>query len=258
MSYGVVPPSTSALNGAERLWREPRDDQQTSDRTSLLPAASGLHPASSALPEPSVAHGTGPPSNVQQFMSGARALLRNHLLHEQPGGGSAPFGSGSKYSPLMTNGDDAQRSSRFHPAPASPSSNLKDDALPRSTGGRLWQSLDYEVIDNVVSRATQASETPASDLKYIVAKWLLCFVLGVITALAAFTVNIAVENIAGFKFWATLSLLDRGWYFGSYTGEQAVEQMGTCSLFVIYLLSVYCDHGCCMKLKLWLPKIRLD
>jgi chloride channel 7 len=33
---------------------------------------------------------------------------------------------------------------------------------------------------------------------------------GVITAAAAFAVNLGVENISGFKFWATLTLLERG------------------------------------------------
>jgi chloride channel 7 len=31
-----------------------------------------------------------------------------------------------------------------------------------------------------------------------------------VTAAAAFAVNLGVENIAGFKFWATLTLLQRG------------------------------------------------
>jgi chloride channel 7 len=37
---------------------------------------------------------------------------------------------------------------------------------------------------------------------------LLC--AGVITAGAAIAVNFGVENISGFKFWATLTLLDQG------------------------------------------------
>jgi chloride channel 7 len=39
---------------------------------------------------------------------------------------------------------------------------------------------------------------------------------GVITAAAAFAVNLGVENISGFKFWATLTLLERGHAFASY------------------------------------------
>lgn len=33
---------------------------------------------------------------------------------------------------------------------------------------------------------------------------------GVVTAFAAFCVNVSVENLSGFKFWATLSLIGRG------------------------------------------------
>ncbi len=37
---------------------------------------------------------------------------------------------------------------------------------------------------------------------------------GAVTAAAAFTVNISVENISGFKFWATLSVMQHsGWVY---------------------------------------------
>lgn len=39
---------------------------------------------------------------------------------------------------------------------------------------------------------------------------------GMITALAAFAVNISVENISGFKFWATLGVMERGHVFLSF------------------------------------------
>lgn len=39
---------------------------------------------------------------------------------------------------------------------------------------------------------------------------------GAMTAIAAFAVNVSVENIAGFKFWATLSLLEKGYVGGSF------------------------------------------
>ncbi len=39
---------------------------------------------------------------------------------------------------------------------------------------------------------------------------------GIITAGCAFAVNLGVENISGYKFWATLTLLERGQAFASY------------------------------------------
>lgn len=39
---------------------------------------------------------------------------------------------------------------------------------------------------------------------------------GIITAGCAFAVNLGVENISGYKFWATLTLLERGQAVASY------------------------------------------
>lgn len=43
-----------------------------------------------------------------------------------------------------------------------------------------------------------------------------CLSAGVITAGCAFAVNLGVENISGYKFWATLTLLGQGRAFASY------------------------------------------
>ncbi len=56
-------------------------------------------------------------------------------------------------------------------------------------------------------------------------------VTGVITATAAFLVNLAVENIAGFKFYATLTLLSRGHWIGSYLAYVAMN--GTLVLLAV-------------------------
>lgn len=39
---------------------------------------------------------------------------------------------------------------------------------------------------------------------------------GVCTAIAAFAVNIGVENISGFKFWAVLTIASQGSYLASF------------------------------------------
>lgn len=39
---------------------------------------------------------------------------------------------------------------------------------------------------------------------------------GVVTAGAAFAVNLGVENISGFKFWATFTIIEKGHYLGSF------------------------------------------
>ncbi len=46
---------------------------------------------------------------------------------------------------------------------------------------------------------------------------------GVITALAAFAVNVSVENISGFKHWATLTIMEGGDVMGSYLAYVAMN-----------------------------------
>ncbi|KAJ9530837.1 hypothetical protein QJQ45_028717 [Haematococcus lacustris] len=60
-------------------------------------------------------------------------------------------------------------------------------------------------------RANQAAGSTMSGLAYSTAKWVTCFVIGVTIALAAFAVHLSVENTAGFKHWATLKLMEKGW-----------------------------------------------
>lgn len=63
-------------------------------------------------------------------------------------------------------------------------------------------------------------------------------VAGLITAACAFAVNLGVENISGYKFWATLTLLERGQAFASYL----VYVLINCSLVAASVyITVY--HG---------------
>eukprot|EP01025_Chloroclados_australasicus_P054300 TRINITY_DN6431_c0_g1_i5.p2 TRINITY_DN6431_c0_g1~~TRINITY_DN6431_c0_g1_i5.p2 ORF type:complete len:402 (-),score=33.35 TRINITY_DN6431_c0_g1_i5:272-1477(-) len=77
------------------------------------------------------------------------------------------------------------------------------------------ESLDFEVCENIVYRADQASKNMLQNLYHSSLKWMICFILGVLTAFTAFAVNMGVENIAGIKFWLTLSAMNSS-YFASY------------------------------------------
>jgi hypothetical protein len=111
----------------------------------------------------------------------------------------------------------------------------------------MCASQDYEEVENVVFRSDKAAGTTLSSLLESSSKWVIAFLIGepvglsknsmdcmaltkstitsmlvwrpcpagVTTAIAAFTVNWGVENIAGFKFWVTLMLMKNGWVFGS-------------------------------------------
>ncbi|KAG2496165.1 hypothetical protein HYH03_005767 [Edaphochlamys debaryana] len=92
-------------------------------------------------------------------------------------------------------------------------------------GGRTgaYESLDYEEYDDTVYRADQAASSSVDSLLYSANKYLVCFAIGVVTALAAFAVNLAVENISGFKFWATLTIMESGDVLGSYLAYTAMN-----------------------------------
>ncbi|MEW5313527.1 MAG: hypothetical protein WDW38_005088 [Sanguina aurantia] len=79
-----------------------------------------------------------------------------------------------------------------------------------------FESLDFEEVENTVYRADHATSGSLDSLIYSSAKWGMCFAIGVCTAIAAFAVNIGVENISGFKFWAVLTIASQGSYFASF------------------------------------------
>ncbi|KAG2444895.1 hypothetical protein HXX76_001631 [Chlamydomonas incerta] len=94
---------------------------------------------------------------------------------------------------------------------------------PAAEVGKSYESLDYEEYDDTVYRADQAASSSLDSLLYSANKYLVCFAIGVVTALAAFAVNLAVENISGFKFWATLTIMERGDVLGSYLAYTAMN-----------------------------------
>eukprot|EP00798_Chlamydomonas_sp_ICE-L_P013668 gene13668-19556_t len=96
-----------------------------------------------------------------------------------------------------------------------------------------FKSLDYEQVENMVYRADQAASTTVDSIYYSTHKWVICLLIGALTALAAFGVNFFVENISGFKFWATLSLIDKNWYVSSFV----IYTLINCTLVVFAVLA---------------------
>ena len=64
-----------------------------------------------------------------------------------------------------------------------------------------YESLDYEVCDNTVYKANEASESSHGRLLYRASKYSICAAVGALVASTAFVVNFGVENIAGLRFW---------------------------------------------------------
>eukprot|EP00983_Pelagomonas_calceolata_P104499 1159035-Pelagomonas_calceolata.AAC.5 len=117
----------------------------------------------------------------------------------------------------------AKEASRGDHAPAG------EGYLAKEKEKLLYESLNYEDLHNTVHRAERASSTSMDGIAYLTSRWGICLLIGptsapvcegkpthanapagVITGIAAFAVNVSVENISGFKFWATLSLMNKG------------------------------------------------
>ncbi|CAM6044367.1 unnamed protein product, partial [Sphagnum compactum] len=70
------------------------------------------------------------------------------------------------------------------------------------------ESLDYELIENDLFRQDWRSRKRIEILQYIVVKWTSVFLVGLLTGLVAFGINLAVENVAGLKFVYTVNLMN--------------------------------------------------
>ncbi|KFK33054.1 hypothetical protein AALP_AA6G324100 [Arabis alpina] len=70
------------------------------------------------------------------------------------------------------------------------------------------ESLDYEINENDLFKHDWRSRSKTQVFQYIFAKWTLACLVGLFTGLIATLINLAVENIAGYK------LLAVGYYIG--------------------------------------------
>ncbi|CAI9283399.1 unnamed protein product [Lactuca saligna] len=74
------------------------------------------------------------------------------------------------------------------------------------------ESLDYEINENDLFKHDWRSRSQAQVLQYIFLKWLLAFLVGLLTGLIATLINLAVENIAGYKLLAVVQYIDNKRY----------------------------------------------
>lgn len=66
-------------------------------------------------------------------------------------------------------------------------------------------------------------------------KWLLAFLVGLLTGGIATLINLAVENIAGYKLLAVVKYIDEGRYYSSL-------------YLIFFLFERILDHCCVRKL----------
>ncbi|KAJ0734415.1 putative CBS domain, chloride channel, voltage gated, chloride channel, core [Helianthus annuus] len=95
------------------------------------------------------------------------------------------------------------------------------------------ESLDYEIVENDLFKQDWRSRKKTRILEYVTMKWALALLIGISTGLVGFFNNLAVENIAGFKFLLTTNLMLDNKYdqaFVAFTGINLV--LATCAGFL--------------------------
>ncbi|OMO92972.1 Cystathionine beta-synthase, core [Corchorus olitorius] len=74
------------------------------------------------------------------------------------------------------------------------------------------ESLDYEINENDLFKHDWRSRSKVQVLQYIFSKWSLAFLVGLLTGLIATLINLAIENIAGYKLLAIVGFIEEGRY----------------------------------------------
>ncbi|GAB2289171.1 hypothetical protein Dimus_023474 [Dionaea muscipula] len=69
------------------------------------------------------------------------------------------------------------------------------------------ESLDYEIIENDFFKQDWRARGMTQIYQYLFMKWALCFLVGLIVSLVGFSVNLAVQNVAGTKFVITSNMM---------------------------------------------------
>ncbi|NP_001312418.1 chloride channel protein CLC-c-like [Nicotiana tabacum] len=78
------------------------------------------------------------------------------------------------------------------------------------------ESLDYEIIENDLFKQDWRSRKKVQIFQYIFLKWTLVLLIGLSVGLVGFFLNIAVENIAGFKLLLISDLMLQDKYFRGF------------------------------------------
>ncbi|GBG68869.1 hypothetical protein CBR_g3566 [Chara braunii] len=87
--------------------------------------------------------------------------------------------------------------------PADRHSDCSDDPLSGVHVMAHMESLDYEVVESAVYKEDQTQRGPFDHVIYASLKWTFALLIGAATGFIAFLINVAVENLAGWKFTAT-------------------------------------------------------
>ncbi|MBA0848140.1 hypothetical protein Goshw_028950 [Gossypium schwendimanii] len=99
------------------------------------------------------------------------------------------------------------------------------------------ESLDYEINENDLFKHDWRSRSKVQVLQYIFLKWTLAFLVGLLTGLIATLINLAIENIAGYKFLAIVGFIEEERYLSGlvfFTGVNFVLTLVAAVLCVCF------------------------
>lgn len=108
--------------------------------------------------------------------------------------------------PLLQQGRQQQREEQHHTLRRSASNTTSQLAIVGSNLCAI-ESLDYEIAENALFKQDWRSRGKIQIFQYIFMKWTLCFLIGLLVCLVGFFNNLAVENIAGWKFVVTSDMM---------------------------------------------------
>ncbi|KAM0934902.1 putative CBS domain, chloride channel, voltage gated, chloride channel, core [Dioscorea sansibarensis] len=78
------------------------------------------------------------------------------------------------------------------------------------------ESLDYEMYEDDLFKHDWRSRSSVQVLQYVVLKWTLAFLVGLLTGIVASLINLAIENIAGWKMLVVGELVLKKRYFTGF------------------------------------------
>lgn len=78
------------------------------------------------------------------------------------------------------------------------------------------ESLDYEMTQSDLFDQNWRTRSKADQVRYVVLKWTFCFAIGILTGIVGFVINLAVENVAGFKHAAVSALMESSSYWTAF------------------------------------------
>ncbi|PKU82223.1 putative chloride channel-like protein CLC-g isoform X1 [Dendrobium catenatum] len=91
------------------------------------------------------------------------------------------------------------------------------------------ESLDFEIAENeLLNQDLRARSDRVEFFGYLILKWVLCFIIGVLSGCVGFFFNLAIENIAGVKFVVTSNMMLANrylWAFGVFGASNLVLTM---------------------------------